>query len=229
MTRSLNGLDQPEQFDWQQALDAVSVSRVGRSLRATPYSSVEPEIVRWAWAERVPLGAVTLGVGRQGLGKSTLLASLAADLSRGRLSGDLYGKPTTVLMVNCEDAHETTVVPRLLAADADLDRVIGLDVDEDGRLVESDIEPIGKVSPHSLRRTYASLRAALRDDPVYIAEQLGHRDARFTFRVYQRAAKRRARLTGVHLAAFDRALEWAALSKRAEHFTAFSDVSLGKL
>ena len=52
-----------------------------------------------------------------------------------------------------------------------------------------DIEPIGEgVSPHSLRRTYASLRAALRDDPVYIAEQLGHRDARFTFRVYQRAA-----------------------------------------
>jgi len=75
------------------------------------------------------------------------------------------------------------------------------------------VEPIGKVSPHSLRRTYASLRAALRDDPVYIAEQLGHRDARFTFRVYQRAAKRRERLTGAHLAAFDRALEWAAMSR----------------
>lgn len=78
------------------------------------------------------------------------------------------------------------------------------------KLAEAGIEPIGKVSPHSLRRTYASLRAALRDDPVYIAEQLGHRDARFTFRVYQRAAKRRERLTGAHLAAFDRALEWAA-------------------
>jgi integrase len=79
------------------------------------------------------------------------------------------------------------------------------------QLAESDIDLIGKVSPHSLRRTYASLRAALRDDPVYIAEQLGHRDARFTFRVYQRAAKRRERLTGAHLAAFDRALEWAGL------------------
>ena len=69
---------------------------------------------------------------------------------------------------------------------------------------------MGKVTPHSLRRTYASLRAALRDDPIYIAEQLGHRDARFTFRVYQRAAKRRERLAGEHLAAFDRALDWAA-------------------
>jgi integrase len=73
------------------------------------------------------------------------------------------------------------------------------------------IEEIAAVTPHSLRRTYASLRAALRDDPIYIAEQLGHRDARFTFRIYQRAAKRRERLQGRYLAAFDGALEWATM------------------
>jgi integrase len=60
------------------------------------------------------------------------------------------------------------------------------------RLADLGIEPISNaVSPHSLRRTYASLRAALRDDPVYMAGQLGPEDARFTFRVYRRAAKRR--------------------------------------
>lgn len=79
-----------------------------------------------------------------------------------------------------------------------------------------EMEPIGAVSPHSLRRTYASLRAAMRDDPVYIAEQLGHTDARFTFRVYQRAAKRRERLSGEHLAAFDRALGWAQLAGKGQ-------------
>lgn len=74
-------------------------------------------------------------------------------------------------------------------------------------------EPISeRVSPHALRRLYASLRAALRDDPVYIAEQLGHRDPGFTFRVYQRAAKRRERLSGPRLAAFDHAMEWAQLA-----------------
>lgn len=52
---------------------------------------------------------------------------------------------------------------------------------------------MGNVTPHSLRRTYASLRAALRDDPTYMSEMLGHRDARFIFRLYQRAARRRAR------------------------------------
>jgi integrase len=74
------------------------------------------------------------------------------------------------------------------------------------------IEPVSeRVSPHSLRRTYASLRGALRDDPVYIAEQLGHEDPTFTFRVYQRSVKRRQRLSGAYLEAFDQALEWALM------------------
>jgi integrase len=74
------------------------------------------------------------------------------------------------------------------------------------------IEPISeRVSPHSLRRTYASLRAAVGDHPVYIAEQLGHSDPGFTFRVYQRACKRRDRLSRSYLEAFDSALAWAAM------------------
>ncbi len=67
------------------------------------------------------------------------------------------------------------------------------------------------MTPHSLRRTYASIRAAAGDHPVYIAEQLGHEDPGFTFRVYQRAAKRRDRLSGGYLRAYDLALDWAAM------------------
>jgi integrase len=89
-------------------------------------------------------------------------------------------------------------------------------------LIEAGVEPIpAEVTPYSFRRLYASLRAArwvdqdgtLRpgDDQVYIAEQMGHTDAAMTFRVYQRAVKRRERLTGAHLEAFDKDLEWARL------------------
>ena len=59
------------------------------------------------------------------------------------------------------------------------------------------------------------MRAALRDDPVYIAEQLGHEDPAFTFRVYQRAAKRREKLSGALLVEFDRGLHWAAMGSEA--------------
>jgi integrase len=83
------------------------------------------------------------------------------------------------------------------------------------RLAELGIEPMSeRVTPHSLRRTYASLRAAAGDHPVYIADQLGHEDPTFTFRVYQPAAKRRDRLAGAHLEAFDRALDWAEMGRK---------------
>jgi integrase len=94
------------------------------------------------------------------------------------------------------------------------------------QLTELGIEPISeRVTPHSLRRTYASLRAALHDDPVYIAEQLGHEDPAFTFRVYQKAAKRRERLSGSYLEAFDRALQWAATGSGAPGSASSADAS----
>jgi hypothetical protein len=80
------------------------------------------------------------------------------------------------------------------------------------RLTELGIEPISeRITPYSLSRTYASLRAACGDDPVDIAQQLGHEDPGFTFRVYQRAVKRRSKLSGAHLREYDRALEWATI------------------
>jgi integrase len=70
-----------------------------------------------------------------------------------------------------------------------------------------------RVSPHSLRRTYASLRFACGDDPVYVAEQGGWADPSFPIKVYARAVRRRDRLSGAHRAAFDAALEWASMGQ----------------
>lgn len=126
---------------------------------------------------------------------------------RARSPGTAPGDP--VFVSRPRDGRHSRQTPRNVQA-----RLLTAVKAANDQLAEIGVEPIGKVSPHSLRRTYASLRAALRDDPVYIAEQLGHRDARFTFRVYQRAAKRRERLMGAHLAAFDKALEWAGMARR---------------
>ena len=67
-----------------------------------------------------------------------------------------------------------------------------------------------RVTPHSLRRTYASLRFACGDDPVYVAEQGGWADPSFPIKVYAKAVRRRERLSGAHREAFDAALHWAA-------------------
>lgn len=80
-----------------------------------------------------------------------------------------------------------------------------------------------EVTPDAFRRTYSSLRASrwidaegqMRpgDDPVYIAEQMGHTDPKLTLRVYRRAVKRRERLSGAHLEASAKALQWAAMGR----------------
>lgn len=83
--------------------------------------------LRWLWQLRVVLGGLTLLAGREGIGKSTVAVDLAAQVTRGVLTGEHYGTPRTVIYVDSEDARDYTIVPRLVAAGADLDRVIFLD------------------------------------------------------------------------------------------------------
>jgi integrase len=84
------------------------------------------------------------------------------------------------------------------------------------RLEELRIEAISeRVTPHSLRRTYASIRAAAGDDVVTIAEQGGWEDHTFALRVYATAVKRRDMLTGPYAQEFERAIEWAEMGRNA--------------
>jgi RecA-family ATPase len=57
--------------------------------------------------------------GEPGLGKSLLSIWLASRLSRGAL-----GKSATSLLLTAEDSREQTVLPRLVAAGADLERIV---------------------------------------------------------------------------------------------------------
>ena len=65
------------------------------------------------------------------------------------------------------------------------------------------------MSPHGLRRTFASLRCGVGDDVAYTASQLGHEDPVFSLRVYTHAVKRKERLQGHEREQFELALEWA--------------------
>jgi integrase len=78
------------------------------------------------------------------------------------------------------------------------------------KLRHQGIEPMGHVTPYSLRRCFSSLRYASGDDPVYVASQMGHTTSQLSMAVYARAVKRREKLSGSTLQAFDRALEWAS-------------------
>jgi len=102
----------------------------GPRLRLTPASSFKMRRVRWVWEDRMPLGEICLIPGREGIGKSTFLAWLAAQITRGNLPGIYFGQPRAVLYAASEDAWDYTVAPRMFAAGADLDLVLRIDVVE---------------------------------------------------------------------------------------------------
>lgn len=85
--------------------------------------------VRWLWRDRAPMGELTLIAGKGGVGKSTLLCTQAAWITKGLMKGEFWGEPRDVIYVVNEDSKEYTVKPRLYAAGADLSRVHFLTVD----------------------------------------------------------------------------------------------------
>lgn len=98
------------------------------AVRLTPASTIKPRPVRWLWDGRLPAGELGLTPGRGGVGKSTFHAWMSAHLTRGTLPGVHYGTPRAVVIAATEDSWARTIVPRLIAAGADLDLVYRADV-----------------------------------------------------------------------------------------------------
>lgn len=83
-------------------------------------------------------------------------------------------------------------------------------------------EPIGAVTPHSLRRTFISLLLAARADVPYVMAQAGHSDPKMTLGIYARVIASNAD----HGAALDGlvgASDWAATGSEADDGAASSD------
>lgn len=99
-----------------------------RHIVLTKASDIRIRRVRWIWEGRIAAGTLALLAGREGLGKSTIGYHIAARVTRGQLPGELEGEPRAVLVAASEDSWEHTIVPRLIAAGADLDLVYRIEV-----------------------------------------------------------------------------------------------------
>lgn len=113
----------------------------------------------WVWPGRIPRGKITLLEGDPGRGKSMITADMAARVTNGLAFPSVdsaivkraRGIPRGVVMVCAEDDWEDTIVPRLMAAGADLDRIATL-------LLERDED--GEVLPLTLPRDLDRIKAA---------------------------------------------------------------------
>jgi hypothetical protein len=86
----------------------------------------------WGWADgrfgRIPIGELTIVAGHGEAGKSTFNIELLSQVTRGDLPGHWFGVPQPVIIAASEDDWEKTIIPRLVAAGADLDIVYRFDV-----------------------------------------------------------------------------------------------------
>ncbi|WP_081063966.1 AAA family ATPase [Burkholderia cepacia] len=100
----------------EKARPAVTISRA---------SAIVPEAIRWLWSDWLPEGKLTLLAGSPGTGKTTLALALAATVTTGGTwpDGSACNRVGDVLVWSGEDNPADTIVPRLMAAGADLDRV----------------------------------------------------------------------------------------------------------
>ena len=129
-----------------------------RRIRLTAASRIKPRPVRWLWNLRVALGTLCLLAGREGIGKSSIAYAIAGLITQGTLPGVYFGKPRAVIVAATEDSWEHTIVPRLMAAGANLDLIYRVDVSVTGGM---DTEIILPSDLSQLEESVAQVDAAL--------------------------------------------------------------------
>ena len=96
-----------------------------RGLIAVRASELEPEKLVWVWPGRSRKASWCLLGGPPGLGKSQLTAFMSATVSNGGHwpCGEGSTLPGDVIFMSAEDGVQDTIIPRLMAAGADRERV----------------------------------------------------------------------------------------------------------
>jgi hypothetical protein len=110
----------------------------GRQIRLTPLSEIKSSRREWLWApepatswgvdrvgyeKRIPAASVTLCAGKGGVGKSTFILWIAAQITRGTLPGMYFGRPQNAVIYATEDDFESTIKPRFIALNGDTSRL----------------------------------------------------------------------------------------------------------
>ena len=101
-------------------------------------ADVELTSVEWLWFPYIPFGKLTIIQGNPGEGKTYFAMRLvAACTNRKPLPGMEVREPFNIIYQTAEDGLGDTVKPRLMEAEADLEKVLVID-DRDTPLTLSD-------------------------------------------------------------------------------------------
>ena len=135
--------------DWNDVLQLRAEITDGKYIREAVYGLIEPpqeetvEIIRMSevdtqtveclWEPSIPFGKVTIVQGNPGEGKTTFALRLAAACTNRKPFPHMAAhEPFNVIYQTAEDGLGDTIKPRLMEAEADLDRVLVIDESKQG-------------------------------------------------------------------------------------------------
>jgi hypothetical protein len=120
---------------------------------------MKPESINWAWKNRFAFGKLAVLAGDPGLGKSTILIELAALHSIGGEfpCGEGRAQQCEALILTAEDGLRDTLIPRLMAAGADLEKIHFLTGTKGEGTDDESLFDLGRDMP--------ALRKALKEHP----------------------------------------------------------------
>lgn len=116
-----------------------------REIKFVSMAEIRAKPIEWLFKGTIPRGMQSSIVGDPGHGKSQITCDMAAAVTTGKPwdDGDAPRKPASVAMLNAEDPYNSVVVPRLMAAGADLSKVYAAEstiaYGDDGKATEGEL------------------------------------------------------------------------------------------
>lgn len=134
-------------------------------------ANIKPTKIDWVWPGWIAGGKLSILAGAGGTGKTTLALGLIATLTSGGRwpDGERCTKPGNVIMWSSEDDPADTLVPRLIAAGADLDRVHFIDCRINEKGEKEPFDPAGDIDLLRLQAARMGGFSLLLLDPIVSA------------------------------------------------------------
>jgi hypothetical protein len=117
-----------EQFNGNSRDPGRKTGKVANGLHYDIASDIKAESIDWLWKFRIAIGKISMLAGFPDQGKSQIAMNIAATVSRGGEwpNGEGKAEQGAVVILSAEDDAADTLIPRLIAAGADMNQIIAL-------------------------------------------------------------------------------------------------------
>lgn len=149
---------------WEEPISAINLTELRPSpsapsvwkVNAVSAANIKPVAIRWLWPGWLAKGKLHILAGAGGTGKTTLLISLIATITSGGRwpDGEICQERGNALIWSSEDDPADTLVPRLIAAGADLSRV---------HIIQGRINAQGQADPFDPSNDIGLLRETVKE------------------------------------------------------------------